>query len=122
LQKLLIFVLGALAALLLQYICIKTVCWALKPKNSRQLILLPLSGECDDLEAILRWQLFRIENSTLDRNSLLVILDCGMSKAAKNCAAVFCKAGKNCCICDKEQLGAIIQQHSICKGIEVVLY
>ena len=121
-QKMLIFVLGSLSALLLQYICIKTVCWVLKPKNSRQLILLPLSGECEDLESRLRWQLFRIENSTFDRNALLVILDCGMSQAAKNCAAVFCKAGKNCCLCDKEQLSAIIQQHSICKGIEVVLY
>ena len=121
-HKMLIFVLGALSALLLQYICVKTVCWALKPKNSRQLILLPLSGECDDLEVILRWQLFRIENSMLDRNALLVILDCGMSQTVKKSAVVFCKAGKNCCLCDKEQLSAIIQQHSICKGIEVVLY
>ena len=121
-ENMLIFVLGILSALLLQVACIRILVWALSPPNKRQMILLPLSGECQNLEAILRWQLFRLDNDVLNRNALLVVLDCGMDEKNKNQAIIFCKNKKNCCICDKSELSSILQQHSICKGIEVVLY
>jgi len=122
LEKMLIYVFGALSALLLQVACVRLLMWALSPPDKRQMILLPISAECQNLEAILRWQLFRLDNDMLNRNALLIVLDCGMSEECREQSAILCKNKKNCCVCDKNELIGILQQHSICKGIEVVLY
>lgn len=121
-EKMLIFVLGGLMALLLQCGCVRLLIWAFSPPKQRQMILLPISDECENIESAIRWQIFRIENDMLNRNTLLLILDCGMSELYKKQVEMLCRNKKNCCICKKEELKNILQQHSICKGIEVVLY
>ena len=44
------------------------------------------------------------ENTVIDRNALLVVLDCGMSEQCRRQADILCKNKKNCCVCDKNEL------------------
>lgn len=122
-RDVLLVVLGACGALLIGMVCEYILMWLLRPKGRRCTVtLLPITGDCYDIERRLRWQHFCMQSHPCRRGERLLVVDCGASEHALLQAELFAKNKSDVIVCAHEQLKRIIKNDSVYKTIEIVLY
>ena len=110
------------AALLIESAAVEFISWILKPKSRKRMTLIPIDGSCGDIERSLRWQFFRRELYPLERDSVLLIVDCGIGAEDAEIAKRLCQDRRNCRLCKVTELSGIVGDDAVCKGVELVLY
>lgn len=122
-RDVLLVVLGACGALLVSMVCEELFMWLLRPAGKRCTVtLLPIAGDCRDLEPRLRWQLFCLRAHPCRRGERLLIVDCGASEQTLLEADTFCRGKSDVLVCTADQLKRIIREDTVYKAVEVVLY
>lgn len=94
----------------------------LRPKKAKRLVILPLKGDNADLERLLRWELFCLEEGLQRGERLLAAVDMGLGRENAVLAKKLLSDRKNTIFCDSENLSSLIADDVVYKELEVVLY
>lgn len=108
--------------LLAQALCCECIVWLLRPKAARSLVVMPLKGDCPNIEASLRWQFFCMDFHPNRLNTWLAVVDCGADESTLKTAEKMCAQQPRAIICQKADLERILDDYSVCKAVELVLY
>lgn len=110
------------AALLIESAVVRILAWLLRPRGVRKLVLLPIEGDCPDLEARIRWQLFCMRQQAYCPGQWLLLVDCGASPQALELARTVSAEQPRTILCGKDKLRGIIGHDLVYKELEIVLY
>ena len=91
-RDVILIILGVCATLLAGMGCEQGLIWLLRPaRHSGTVTLLPITGECPNLERQLRWHYFCMQSHPCRRGERLLIVDCGATDSALYKAELFCR-------------------------------
>lgn len=118
-----VFLLFLIAALLLA--AVSAADWlsaraVSRPIDAACVTVLPLTGECERLEAALRWALFSLHRDYGGYASLFLV-DAGASQEALAIARAFCREHDGVMLTTTENLRAILGD-AVYKTVQLVLY
>ncbi len=97
--------------------------WMLRPaRRCGTVTLLPVTGECPNLERQLRWQYFCMQSHACRSGERLLIVDCGATENALLKAELFCRGRPGAMVCTPDQLRRVVGNDAIYKAVALVLY
>lgn len=115
--------LGVCGTLFLSVLFEMAMVWLLRPaRRCGTVTLLPVTGECPNLERQLRWQYFCMQSQPCRNGEWLLIVDCGADKSALQKAELFCRSRPGAMLCTPQELRLIIKNDAIYKAVDFVLY
>lgn len=121
-RDVLLVLLGGALAMFLQIVFGDILVWMLRPDRVRHILLLPLSGEIEDIERRLRWALFCLDDGRLGCERLLCALDMGLSQEGKALAQRLLTGRSDAMLCGSEKLRWLMEDDKVYKELEFVLY
>jgi len=121
-REIMLFIFAGCTVLLMESLCIKFLCWVLRPYKMSKITVMPLYGDCIDIEAKLRWQFFKMDTNPIEHGGILLLVDMGICEEACKIADILCRRRGNCRVCSTDELRKILGGYTVCKGVELVLY